>query len=308
MTTNYNTSYLDYSTLSNYTGLYKDTTFQYMKAKDNNSWDGASIKSTKKQFDLLDKNGDGQIDYEEAVALGGLFGKNNFALTATDNPTGVWKAISHDEKLSLREFAQVALFTDGTKSTKNPNNVMDGIITAEESNDVMVDLAEKTRNPASARDAALLAYNTVVANGETYDLSKFIPKEKEQYDALQEEKTVAWDDKVKTTGLLEKFRREKERLDQLLPNLSPNTEQAYQVRRDRDQLDQLLRQLQNNGSVEQKPSDAGGFDFGQMLTKLLPALIGGLLPVLFGGGNSGQGGQQQANPLAGLLAGLQGNA
>ena len=280
MMTNYNTSYLDYSTLANYTGAYKDTTtFQYMKAKDDKSWDGASIKAlSEKRFTELDTNRDGQISYEEAVASGGLFGKGNFSLKNTDNPIGVFEAISHGGKLYLREFAQVALYTDGTKSTKNPNNIMDGNVTTEESNDVMADLAEKTKNPY----AALLAYNnTIGTNAKNYGLDQFIPEEQEQRDALQEEKTSAWDTKVETAKWL------------------------GQTDRTTDQTNRLLWQLLNKRETEQQQQNQGGF--GQIIASVLPALIGGLLPLLFGGGNSWQG-QQQANPLAGLLAGLQGNA
>jgi hypothetical protein len=175
--------------------------FQFLQAK-GNSWDGGKLKATMaERFAQLDKNHDGQISAEEAVASGGLLGQGNFALNSqTPNGAAIWQAIAgKNQTLSLRELTQLALYIDGTKSKTNPTNQMDGIATIQESNDVMADLSEATKNPL----AVPKLYNLLDTNAEAFGLSKFIDREQEQVDSVRGEETTFHQDKAKTAELLE---------------------------------------------------------------------------------------------------------
>lgn len=211
------------------TSIVNSQSFQLLQAK-GNSWDAGKLKKTAaERFEALDTNHDGQIDRKEAIASGGLFGKNNFVIdNQSANATDAWAAASgKNQRMSLREFIALGLYSDGTKSAANPNNEMDGIITAEESADVMKELSKTKNNPYLAPKL----YNALDANAELFSLSNFIPREQEQVDSVNGEETVFMQDKAQTDKVLQEsdmmVRLLQDIIQQLLQQKPPTTPNLY---------------------------------------------------------------------------------
>jgi len=211
------------------TSIVNSQSFQLLQAK-GNSWDAGKLKKTAaERFEALDTNHDGQIDRKEAIASGGLFGKNNFVIdNQSANATDAWAAASgKNQRMSLREFIALGLYIDGTKSTSNPNNEMDGIITAEESADVMKELSKTQNNPYLAPKL----YNTIDFNAQNFGLDKFIPREQEQVDSVNGEETVFMQDKAQTDKVLQQndmmVRLLQDIIEQLLQQKLPTTPNLY---------------------------------------------------------------------------------
>jgi hypothetical protein len=114
--------------------------FQYVNTSGKTKAEQGLKEKLSKQFEKLDTNHDGKIDFNEAKQSGGLFGKNLFTVTDADQ-TKAWRATSGiDGALSFREFAALALYIDGTKTQKKPQNTTDGFLTEDETDMIKADL------------------------------------------------------------------------------------------------------------------------------------------------------------------------
>jgi hypothetical protein len=240
------------------------TSFRFLEAKGNN-WDASKLKeNATKRFIELDTNRDGQVSRQEAIASGGLFGRDNFVIAnQSGSPTDAWGAVAgKNEYMSLREFTALGLYIDGTKSSNNPNNAMDGTITAQESADVMNELAKTTLNPYVAPKL----YNNIDLNAQNFGLNNVITREQEQVDSVTGEELLSNSMKTQNNDLLR---------------------QADETLKQTNTLIQGVPQYQQP-SVQQQPSQ--GFNWGSLISTLLPVILS-----LFQG-NSGQNQQQVANP------------
>jgi Ca2+-binding EF-hand superfamily protein len=241
--------------------------FQFLQAK-GNSWDAGKLKKTAtERFEALDTNHDGQIDRNEAIASGGLFGKNNFVIdNQSSNATDAWAAVAgKNQRMSLREFTALGLYIDGTKSATNKNNEMDGIITARESVDVMNELSKTKNNPYVAPKL----YNTIDLNAQNFGLDKFIARESEQVDSVKGEETLSKIDNIETQRLLEEANTALKKSDEL------------------------------KASPDKKKSN-NGFDWGSLLSSLIPSVLPMIMGLFQGKPSQPEQPPVINNPYAGL--------
>ena len=174
------------------TSISPSTNFQYLQVKDDKTWSGGSIVgSTEARINEVDTDHDGQISLQEAKASGGLFGQGNFDLNSNSaNMTAIWKHIAGDDgKMSKEELASLFLYADSQGGGK-----MDGVITAEESNNVMADLAKA---PVETD-----LHGVIWANAQDYNLSKFIADTGEQKRIDAKRLATLQTDKTNTQGLV----------------------------------------------------------------------------------------------------------
>ncbi|MCX5921370.1 MAG: hypothetical protein NTW61_08670 [Candidatus Melainabacteria bacterium] len=174
------------------TSISPSANFQYLQAKDDKTWSGGSIVgSTEARINEVDTDHDGQISLQEAKASGGLFGQGNFDLNSNSaNMTAIWKHIAGDDgKMSKEELASLFLYADSQGGGK-----MDGVITAEESNNVMADLAKA---PVETD-----LHGVIWANAQDYNLSKFIADTGEQKRIDAKRLATLQTDKTDTQGLV----------------------------------------------------------------------------------------------------------
>ena len=212
------------------TSISPSANFQYLQAKDDKTWSGGSIVgSTEARINEVDTDHDGQISLQEAKASGGLFGQGNFDLNSNSaNMTAIWKHIAGDDgKMSKEELASLFLYADSQGGGK-----MDGVITAEESNNVMADLAKA---PVETD-----LHGVIWANAQDYNLSKFIADTGEQKRIDAKRLATLQTDKTNTQGLVNQAQKATEEAN---GGAQPNFMSA---------LLQMLPMLFNQGNNQQQ--------------------------------------------------------
>ena len=212
------------------TSISPSANFQYLQAKDDKTWSGGSIVgSTEARINEVDTDHDGQISLQEAKASGGLFGQGNFDLNSNSaNMTAIWKHIAGDDgKMSKEELASLFLYADSQGGGK-----MDGVITAEESNNVMADLAKA---PVETD-----LHGVIWANAQDYNLSKFIADTGEQKRIDAKRLATLQTDKTNTQGLVNQAQKATEAAN---GGAQPNFMSA---------LLQMLPMLFNQGNNQQQ--------------------------------------------------------
>ena len=212
------------------TSISPSANFQYLQAKDDKTWSGGSIVgSTEARINEVDTDHDGQISLQEAKASGGLFGQGNFDLNSNSaNMTAIWKHIAGDDgKMSKEELASLFLYADSQGGGK-----MDGVITAEESNNVMADLAKA---PVETD-----LHGVIWANAQDYNWSKFIADTGEQKRIDAKRLATLQTDKTNTQGLVNQAQKATEEAN---GGAQPNFMSA---------LLQMLPMLFNQGNNQQQ--------------------------------------------------------
>ena len=281
--------------------------FQLLQPKGGNSWDAGKLKETAtKRFEALDTNRNGQIDRNEAAASGGLFGIGNFVIdNQSANSTDAWAAAAGtNQSMSLRELIALGLYIDGTKSASNPNNQMDGIITARESTDVMSELSKTNSNPYLAPKL----YNTIDLNAQNFGLDQFVSRELEQVESVNRESVLPKKDNQITESLLRKTRD----VLALIPTLNPSALNTSALAPSALTLPTFNTSALNPSSGSEKPKKRKKrkkrlFGFGGLFKKLFGGIkklfSGGLKAItgLFSGGLTGLTGLLQGAPTTGSI-------